>query len=214
LNNLDPIEKLIFIYLLTNPYTDICGIYELPIKIMAVETGIERDNLEKIIIPKLEKSGKILCKDGWIAIKNFIKHQSINPKVKRGIEIGLAKAPKELRKFVKNSKPMIGYDSLSQSKSKSKPNSKSKLKNGENKVFAVKDLTNYYYQLKGETIKDKNQYNRFRKEAKEILELCNWNLEFAKSKVGKIHQWASNNNLEWVLSTVSKKWLELEAGKI
>ena len=99
LDKLDSIDKLFFLYLLTNPYTDISGVYELPIKLMAFETGIDRQNMENVIIPRFEKHGKILYRDGWIAIKNFHKHQILNPKVIRGIEIGLNNAPKELKDF-------------------------------------------------------------------------------------------------------------------
>ena len=122
LNELNPIDKLVYLYLITNPYTDICGIYELPIKIMAIETGIERENLEKVILPRFEESGKILYRDGWVAVKNFIKHQTLNPKVKIGIESGLLKAPKELRDFIGEN---IVYDSLSHLNSNSNSNTNS-----------------------------------------------------------------------------------------
>lgn len=111
LDELNPVEKLVFIYLITNPYTDICGIYEISLKIMAIETGIDRDNLEKVILPKFEKSGKVAYRNGWIAIKNFIKHQSINPSVQKGIEEGLKKAPTELKLFI-DGQPLTASDSL------------------------------------------------------------------------------------------------------
>lgn len=121
LDNLNPLDKLFFIYLLTNPYTDISGVYELSLKLAAVETGIERDNLQKVMIPKLEADGKIMYRNGWVAIKNFQKHQSLNPKVLKGIEIGLEKAPAELRDFIKDSL-CIDNDSLSHSNSNSNTN--------------------------------------------------------------------------------------------
>ena len=43
ISNLDPIEKLLFLYLITNQYTEISGLYELPLKYMAVDTGIDKD---------------------------------------------------------------------------------------------------------------------------------------------------------------------------
>ena len=101
LNELDPIEKLIYLYLITNPYTSICGIYELPLKVMAVETGLDKEHLEKVIIPRLESSGKICYRDGWIAIKNFIKNQNQGSKdVKLGIARELEKAPESLRTWI------------------------------------------------------------------------------------------------------------------
>lgn len=83
-SNLDPVEKLLFIYLLTNERTNICGVYELPLKYMSVETGIEKDMVEKII-KRFEKDGKVIYNNGWAIIANFIEHQAINPKIEKGI---------------------------------------------------------------------------------------------------------------------------------
>ena len=95
ISHLDPIEKLLFLYLLTNPMTDICGVYEMPVKVMAVETGIDKDMVLKVL-KRFERDKKVFYDSGWVAIKNFTKHQTINPKVEKGIEIGLSKAPKQL----------------------------------------------------------------------------------------------------------------------
>ncbi len=95
ISNLDPIEKLLFLYFLTNPSTDICGVYELPLKNIALDTGLDKEMVVKIV-NRFSTDGKIFYKNGWVGIKNFAKHQAMNPKVKMGIEIGLAKAPKEI----------------------------------------------------------------------------------------------------------------------
>ena len=57
-SNLDPTEKLVFLYLLTNDRSTLAGIYELPKKIMAVETGIETEMVAKIL-SRFEDDGKI-----------------------------------------------------------------------------------------------------------------------------------------------------------
>lgn len=93
--NLDPIEKLLFLYFLTNTSTDICGIYEIPLKKVAMDTGIDKEMVQKIL-DRFAAEGKIFYFDGWVGIKNFIKHQSVNPKVMAGIRNGLAKAPKQI----------------------------------------------------------------------------------------------------------------------
>jgi hypothetical protein len=82
--NLDPVEKLLFIYLLTNERTNLCGLYELPIKIMSVETGIEKEMIENIL-KRLEKDSKVYSFDGWVLIRNFYKHQLQNPSITQGI---------------------------------------------------------------------------------------------------------------------------------
>ena len=100
ISNLDPSEKLLFIYLITNPCTTICGIYQVPIKRMALDTGIEMSMCNKIL-SRFQKDDKVLYRDGWIAIRNFIKHQNEkSPKVKIGIINELEKVPRDLKKWI------------------------------------------------------------------------------------------------------------------
>lgn len=94
-SNLDPIEKLLFLYLLTNTATEICGVYELPLKIMAVDTGIDKDMVEKIL-KRFEKDSKILYIDGWVCIINFTKHQTKNPSVELGIKRCFSEVPSHI----------------------------------------------------------------------------------------------------------------------
>lgn len=76
-SQLDPIEKLLFLYFLTNSYTNISGIYEVPLKVCAVETGIDPSMLEKIL-PRLED--KVIYRQGWVIIPHFPKYQNLNSK--------------------------------------------------------------------------------------------------------------------------------------
>jgi hypothetical protein len=46
---LKPIEKLLFLYFLTNPLTDICGAYEISKARISFDTGINLDLLETIL---------------------------------------------------------------------------------------------------------------------------------------------------------------------
>ena len=71
-SELDPIEKLLFLYILTNERTNIAGIYELPIKIMSIETGIEKQMIENIL-NRFKKDQRVEFLNGWIIIANFVK---------------------------------------------------------------------------------------------------------------------------------------------
>lgn len=95
ITNLDPSEKLVFIYLLTNSLTNISGIYEIPSKRIALDTGFDREMVEKIT-RRFDNDEKILYRDGWIAIKNFVKHQALNPKIIAGIRNEAENAPESL----------------------------------------------------------------------------------------------------------------------
>lgn len=107
IQDLDPSEKLLFIYCLTNPDTNITGIYEIPLKIIATDTGLDKDMLIKIF-KRFEDEKKIKYYKGWIAIKNFIKHQALNNKIKTGIENELNNVPAELVEWLD-----IDFESLS-----------------------------------------------------------------------------------------------------
>jgi len=140
ISNLDPIEKLLYLYLLTNPSTNIAGIYEIPIKNIAVDTGIDKEMVIKIF-KRFEDEGKIKYKDGWLVIKNFIKHQKINPKITKGIEIIKETVPswvidylesKEIKEtlikqedLVENDRLSLVYDRLSHSNTNSNTNNNS-----------------------------------------------------------------------------------------
>lgn len=120
-SNLDPIEKLLFLYFLTNTSTSICGIYEIPLKKIANETGIDKEMVEKIL-QRFKKDGKFFYQNGWLCIRNFVKHQNQrSPKVQKGIEIELKAIPKDILEI------FIGYgygiDTQSHLNLNSNPNS-------------------------------------------------------------------------------------------
>ncbi|MED4586702.1 replication protein, partial [Brevibacillus choshinensis] len=47
--DLTPEEKYFFLYLMTNSKTTQCGIYELPMRIIEIETGYNRDTIGKLM---------------------------------------------------------------------------------------------------------------------------------------------------------------------
>ena len=96
---LDPTEKLLFLYLLTSPLTNICGIYEVSLRRISFDTGIEMGVISTIL-KRFEDYDKALYYDGWIAMKNFIRHQTTNPKIVAGIRYEIAKAPMKLVTYV------------------------------------------------------------------------------------------------------------------
>lgn len=113
---LTPAEKLLFLYLITNPLTNISGVYELPIRRAAFDVGLSAEVVETAF-GKFETDGKIARFSGWVGVTNFVKHQTLNPKIKIGILQELKRAPKEVVDRVS-----IDYQSLSHSNSNSNPN--------------------------------------------------------------------------------------------
>jgi hypothetical protein len=96
ITSLDPNQKLLFIYLLTNSCTDISGAYEISIKKIEFDTQLG-DSLIQAGVRLFEADEKMIYKDGWLFIPNFIKHQSLNPSVIKGILKSLENVPQWIR---------------------------------------------------------------------------------------------------------------------
>lgn len=102
---LDPLERYLFLYFLTNEHTNIAGIYELPLRTMAFETGIDKEMLIKML-PRFE--GKIYYIAGWVYIRNFSRHQAVNDSVKKGIVSSMAEVPTEIKEAIKEINDSVG----------------------------------------------------------------------------------------------------------
>lgn len=72
---LTPEERYFYLYLMTNPRASACGIYELPIQLAEVETGYNRETVEKLMARFIEY-GKILydADNGEVMLTNWIRH--------------------------------------------------------------------------------------------------------------------------------------------
>lgn len=118
---LDPSEKLLFLYLLTNPLTSICGVYQIEIRRIAFDTGFDADTVKRML-DRFERDNRCLYRDGWVAMRNWIKHQTGSPKVQQGIRAQLQEVPEELRKYIG-----YGIDTISHSNTNTNTNTNSNL---------------------------------------------------------------------------------------
>lgn len=110
ISDLETDEKLLFIYLITNPFTNICWIYEINIKQIIIDTWIEKDKITNILL-KFWDSWKIYYIDWWVYLRNFTKHQDTeNLKIKKWINNGLSLVPSEIIDKIKEiDRLYIGY---------------------------------------------------------------------------------------------------------
>ena len=78
---LTPEERYFYFYLLTNPRSTQCGIFEVNMRIMEAETGYNRETLEKLI-KRFEEYGKIIYSKETreLIILNWLKYNFINSK--------------------------------------------------------------------------------------------------------------------------------------
>ena len=110
ITELSPTEKLLFLYFLTNPLTDLCGAYQITMKRITFDTGLSATQTESIL-EKFARAGKVFYLDGWLIIQNFAKHQVNNPNVAKGIERSLNGCPDWVKDRL--SKPFKAFQSLS-----------------------------------------------------------------------------------------------------
>ena len=94
--NLNPLDRYLFLYLLTNEHTNIAGIYELPLIRMAQETGIDKEMLPKMLKRLAEK---VRHTSGWVVVKNFQKHQKTNDSIGKGIDKIMGEIPAKISHF-------------------------------------------------------------------------------------------------------------------
>lgn len=94
---LSPLEKYLFLYLLTNSSTNLAGVYEITLKKIAFDTGLEKKEIEKIF-KKLSEDKKIIYMDGYLIIKNFLKNQSFNNSMIKNVEKTINRLPPNIKK--------------------------------------------------------------------------------------------------------------------
>lgn len=99
---LDINAKLLFLYFLTNSKTNFAGIYKIALQKVAFETKIELEEVENILA-KFQDDNKIIYKDGFLWIKNYIKYQSLTPNIVKNIKKMLNQLPRNiLKEFIDN----------------------------------------------------------------------------------------------------------------
>ena len=99
IQSLDPSEKLLYLYLMTNPLTNIAGVYKIANRRISFDTGFNTDTV-KMILDKFEKAGKVYRMDEYVVIPSWPKHQKWEkaPKIKQGIIISLMEIGEEYLK--------------------------------------------------------------------------------------------------------------------
>lgn len=77
--DLTPEEKYFYLYLMTNDQTTQCGIYELPKRIIEMQTGYNRETVEKLL-KRFEEYEKVKYNDSTkeVFMTNWAKYNWIN----------------------------------------------------------------------------------------------------------------------------------------
>ena len=106
IQTLDPSEKLMYLYLMTNPLTNIAGIYKITEKRIHNDTGFSVEMVNRIL-QRFQKARKAYRQGEYIIIPTWPKHQKW--KEKKTIEIGIRKIISELPKSIRDKALEVGY---------------------------------------------------------------------------------------------------------
>ena len=109
--NIKPEEKLLFLYFLTNPLTNLIGIYEITIKRISYDTGLTPERIHKSL-KVFHNYNKVYYIDNYIILPNFIKNQNFNTNMKKGAMNNYDSLPNSLKDKLYD-KPLEAFESLS-----------------------------------------------------------------------------------------------------
>lgn len=74
---LNPDYKLLYLYLITNPLTNMLGIYEIRIQRICFDTRLDEETVNQAL-KRFEKDGKAKYVGGYVILLNFVKNQNYN----------------------------------------------------------------------------------------------------------------------------------------
>jgi hypothetical protein len=91
--DLEPEEKLLFIYLFTNESTSLAGIYKIAFKVICFESGLDKDYVQSAL-DKFKQKGKVYYQDGVVWVLNMRRyHETKSSKVQTRIQNDILEIP-------------------------------------------------------------------------------------------------------------------------
>jgi hypothetical protein len=153
---LDPLEKVLFIYLFSNESTSLAGIYEISFRVICFETGLEPEFVKKALA-KFAEDDKVFYEDGIIWVKNLRKYNaSSSEKVQIRIRGDVAKIPEcpIKQRYISYYNPNIPYTDPTDTLSLEEEEEEEMKKNEEEKEKEISQPQPLFYPSNsGEAIK-------------------------------------------------------------
>jgi len=112
---LEPDFKYLFLYLLTNPLTNVSGIYELPERRIAFDTGLSPEKITEGF-EVFKSFDKVFYEKEYVVLVNFLKNQKLNNNMKASVEKMLPELPDSIIKIIYGNSKLLkafkGFKSL------------------------------------------------------------------------------------------------------
>lgn len=106
IQTLDPSEKLLYLYLMTNPLTNIAGVYKITIRRICFDTGFH-ETVIGFLFEKFKNAGKAYRIGEYVVLPSWPKHQKWE--TKKAICDGIVSILNDLDDTMKNKLAEIKY---------------------------------------------------------------------------------------------------------
>jgi hypothetical protein len=100
IEELPALQKLIFAYLISNPKSSLCGIYEITLKRIGRETGCT-DKEVTTALEKFKSDKKAYYVGGFVVMANHVKNQDMNANMWKGAHKQFNALPQVVKSFCK-----------------------------------------------------------------------------------------------------------------
>jgi len=111
IQDLNPTSKLLFLYLLTNSLTNVLGIYEITLKRIVFDTGLNELQIKKAF-EAFGSLWKVYYIDNYIILPNFLKNQSMNSNMKTGAINVFNELPQNIRELSDYKEEVKDFETL------------------------------------------------------------------------------------------------------
>lgn len=218
IRSLDPSERYLYMYFLTNPLTNIAGAYKITIDRIAFDTGYDERTLRPMI-QRFEKSKKAyFYSDEWIILPSWPKHQKweIKKTIKKGIEAILYGIPDNVKRYMVSIGylyPIEGYEySPSYSDSDSDIDLDIDADSGKKSSVSKKQEAKHEYGSEKNVLLTDAQYSKLVADLGEAMALaCIEELSQSKAMKGYKYKRDDLAIRKWVIDAVKKKGVPPQA---
>lgn len=108
--NLTAVNKLIWLYLLTNQQTNMLGVYEISIRKIAFETRLTEDQVREAFL-LFEEGKKAFYYRNFVILSNWLKNQALNSNMRIAAVQLYNRLPNSLKDWI-NENPLKDFESL------------------------------------------------------------------------------------------------------
>jgi len=101
IRSINPADRYLYLYLMTNPLTNIAGVYEITLDRVAFDTGYDERTLQPMLDKFAEAGKAYFYQDEWMILPAWPRHQQWQKrsKIRDGIVSILQECPRDVLSY-------------------------------------------------------------------------------------------------------------------